>query len=84
MRGILACRFPRPSLEKETPMTPVTIQGKPMSAANAAQIIVSLIEHMPGDKEANLKKALDDLCEPETRFTVHDAVYMNRTGSRLN
>lgn len=65
-------------------MTPVTIQGETMSAENAAQIIIGLIKHMPDPVLSNLRKALDNLCEPEARFAIHDAYYMTEYGKRLN
>jgi hypothetical protein len=74
---------PPPSRFGET-MTPVTIQGETMSPKNAAQIIIDLIEHMPEPVLLNLRKALDNLCEPEARFAIHDAYYRTVYKKRLN
>lgn len=69
-------------------MTPVKIQGREMSAEDAAKLIVRAVNTevalRGGRPWDHLNKILDEWCDPATMFAVKDAVYQKVEGKRLN
>ena len=68
-------------------MTQVTLQGREMSAKDAAEIVAREVESRGGNQWAymvSLGEILNEWCEPDARFSVKDAVYQQKLNARLN
>jgi hypothetical protein len=67
-------------------MTQVNLQGKEMSAEEAADLVIEEVENRARGRSPwlHLGTVLSEWCEPETRFAVQDAVYEKTIGERLN